>query len=134
MFSLSMVKRKLVIDDQYGIASLKRLTRDFNEIIENGEKSGGPLRAEEKFGVFRNFLALHDLFNLKYSGNFLSWRGKRGNHLVYCRLDRALGNSSWSDVFPNGRSHYLEFQGSDHHPLMSFFDTKSKKKKRSVSV
>lgn len=99
------------------------LTGDLNEIIENGEKSGGPLRAEG-----RSFLALHDLFDLKHSGNFLSWRGNSGNHRVYCRLDRAMGNSDWLHAYPNGRCHYLEFQGSDHRPLMSFFDSKRRKK------
>ena len=77
------------------------LTGDVNEIIENKENSGGPLRAKRTFGAFRNFLAQHDLFDLKHSGNFLSWRGKRGTLHVYCRHDKALGNSNWSDVFPN---------------------------------
>ena len=45
-----------------------------------------------------------DLFDLKHTGNFLSWRGKRHTHLVNCRLDRAMANSSWSDLFPNGRA------------------------------
>lgn len=103
-------------------------TLDINEIIQNKEKSGGPLRAEGTFGAFRSFLAQHDLFDLKHSCNFLSWRGKRGTHLVYCRLNRALGNGNCSDVFANGWCQYLEFQGPDHHPLMSFFEAKRRTK------
>lgn len=48
------------------------VTGDLNEIIDNGEKSGGPRRTEGSFSSFRNFLAQHDLFDLKHSGNFLS--------------------------------------------------------------
>lgn len=57
----------------------------------------------------------------------MSWRGKRHTHLVLCRLDRALSNSEWTDLFPACRSQYLKFEGSDHRPLLSFLDTSKKK-------
>ena len=98
------------------------LTGDFNEILDNSEKSGGPARPERTFLAFREFLALNDLFDLKHTGNHLSWRGRRGQHLVHCRLDRTLGNSAWYDAFPQGRSHYLRFEGSDHRLVFSAFD------------
>lgn len=66
----------------------------FNEIIDNSEKSGVIVRAEGTFCSFRSFLSENDLFDIKHSGNFLSWRGKRGNHLVHCRLDRAIETTS----------------------------------------
>lgn len=106
------------------------LTGDFNEITSNAEKSGGIERPESSFSNFRTFLSSCDLFDIKHSGNFLSWRGKRGTHLVHCRLDRTLANSSWSDLFPNGRSQYLQFEGSDHRPLISVFNSKKKKPNR----
>ncbi|KAF8096827.1 hypothetical protein N665_0300s0004 [Sinapis alba] len=106
------------------------LTGDFNEIIYNSEKSGGRERPESSFGAFRTLLSACDLFDLKHSGNFLSWRGRRNNLLVHCRLDRALANSSWSDLFPNARSYYLRFESFDHRPLLSTFDSKSKKPTR----
>lgn len=106
------------------------LTGDFNEITDNSEKSGGLERPESSLSNFRSFLSLCDLFDLKHTGNFLSWRGQRHSHLVHCRLDRAMANSSWSDMFPNGRSHYLKFEASDHRPLVSTFDSKRKKKAR----
>lgn len=103
------------------------LTGDFNEITSNAEKSGGVERPESSFSNFRSFLSASDLFDLKHTGNFLSWRGQRGTHLVHCRLDRAMANSSWSDVFPNARSHYLQLEASDHRPLLSTFDSKKKR-------
>lgn len=106
------------------------LTGDFNEIIDNSEKMGGPLRAEGSFCAFRSFLSQCDIFDLKRSRNSLSWRGKRHNHLIFSRLDRALVNSLWSERFPTGRSHYLDFEGSDHRPIISLFDSgKSKNNK-----
>lgn len=94
------------------------LTGDFNEIVDNSEKSRGPERAEGTFGAFRNLLARCDLFDLKHTGINLS-RGRRRSHLVYCRLDRSLVNPSWSDNFLTGRCRYLNIEGSDHRPLIT---------------
>lgn len=104
------------------------LMGDFNEITDNSEKAGGRERPESTFNAFRSFLSSCDLFDLKHTGDFLSWRGQRHSHLVHCRLDRTLVNSSWSDLFPNGRAHYLPFEASDHRPLLTTFDSKQKKK------
>lgn len=124
-------KRQEVWDQLLAIAESRDsawfLTGDFNEITGNGEKSGGRERPESSFTAFRSFLSACDLFDLKHSGNFLSWRGVRHTHLIHCRLDRAIANSAWSDLFPNGRSHYLSFEGSDHRPVLSVFDSKKKK-------
>lgn len=104
------------------------LTGDFNEIIDNSEKEGGITRTEGSFGNFRTFLSQCDLFDLRHSGNFLSWRRVRHTHTVLCRLDRALSNSTWAELFPSGRCCYLDFQGSDHRPLISFLEPETRKK------
>ena len=82
------------------------------------------------FSNFRYFLSSCDLVDLRHSGNFFSWRGKRGDHLVHCRLDWTLANSAWPDLFPNGRSQYLQFEGSDHLLVISTFNSKRKKPQR----
>lgn len=46
-----------------------------------------------------------------------------------CRLDRALSNSSWSELYPSERCEYLRFEESDHRPLVTFFNPLRKKKK-----
>ena len=126
-----IAKRQAVWNLLSDIASTRStpwfLTGDFNEIIDNSEKAGGTERPESSFGAFRSFLSSCDLFDIKHTGDFLSWRGQRHSHLVHCRLDRSLANSSWSDLFPNGRTHYLPFEGSDHMPILSTFDSKRKK-------
>lgn len=103
------------------------LTGDFNEIVDNSEKCGGPDRAEGTFCAFRSFLSHNDLFDLKHSGSFLSWRGQRYTHLVQCRLDRSISNSEWIELFPSCRSNYLKYEGSDHRPLISYLDATRRK-------
>ncbi|KAF3512526.1 hypothetical protein F2Q69_00008602 [Brassica cretica] len=40
-----------------------------------------------------------------------------------------MGNCAWSEAFPMGRCRYLRFEGSDHRPLMSYFNSERTKKK-----
>lgn len=68
-----------------------------------------------------------NVIHIQHTGNFLSWRGQRHTHVVHCRLDRAVANSKWSDLFPNVYSHYLKLEASDHRPLVSTFNVKRKK-------
>ena len=99
----------------------------FLTITDNSEKKGGPERAEGTFCAFRSFLSENGLFDIKHYGNYLSWRGKRNSHSVQCRLDRAISNSEWIDIFPSCRSQYLKYEASDHRPLLTFLDTRRKK-------
>ncbi|CAA7050643.1 unnamed protein product [Microthlaspi erraticum] len=105
------------------------LTGDFNEIIDASEKKGGPPRPEGSFVDFRTFMSECDLYDLRYSENFLSWRGQRNEHLVRCRLDRAMSNSTWAEEYPTGKCEYLKFEGSDHRPIITIFDPLRKRKK-----
>lgn len=98
------------------------LTGDLNDLLKGDEKVGGPDRAEGSFSDLRTFFAEGDLYDLHHSGDPLSWRGQRGTHLVRCRLDRAVANSTWAEMYPTARCQYLEFEGSDHKPLLSFLD------------
>ena len=105
------------------------LSGDFNEILDNSEKQGGPERPERSFVEFRFLLSECGLFDLKHTGNFLSWRGVRHSHLVKCRLDRAMANSACFELFSKGRCEYLRFEGSDHRPILSYLGKEKKKKK-----
>ena len=98
------------------------LTGDFNDLISGEEKDGGPDRAEGSFSDLRTFFSEGDLFDLQQLGDFLSWRGQRGDHLVRCRLDRAVFNTHWAECFAAARCEYLGFESSDRKPLLSFFD------------
>ncbi|CAA7062291.1 unnamed protein product [Microthlaspi erraticum] len=127
--------RKQVWDQLIGLAQVRDdpwfLSGDFNDIINNSEKEGGPIRDEGTFSDFRTFLSEGDLYDLRHSGCCLSWRGRRNNHLVKTRLDRALSNNEWAELFPSGRCEYLRFEGSDHRPIVSYFGPTRKKRKSS---
>lgn len=105
------------------------LSGDFNDIINNEEKQGGPQRPEGSFTNFRSFLSKGDLYDLKHSGDPLSWRGVRNTHVVRCLLDRAIANISWAELFPSARCDYLNFEGSDHKPIISYFELEKRKRK-----
>ncbi|CAE6215539.1 unnamed protein product [Arabidopsis arenosa] len=87
------------------------------------------IKQDGSFVDIRSFMAQCDLFDLRHSGNFLSWRGKRHDHLVHCRLDIAMANGAWSEVYPHSHSEYLRFEGSDHRPLLTILDLTKKQKK-----
>ncbi|CAA7020230.1 unnamed protein product [Microthlaspi erraticum] len=40
-----------------------------------------------------------------------------------------MSNSLWTETFPSSRCYYLDFEGSDHRPLLSILETHLKKKK-----
>ncbi|WZY87458.1 hypothetical protein YC2023_044193 [Brassica napus] len=106
------------------------LSGDFNDILENTEKVGGPERCEGSFIPFRSFVSQNGLWDVKHSGNSLSWRGNRCTHYIRSRLDRSLANCAWTELFPSGRCDYLRFEGSDHRPLITYLDTSKVKRKR----
>lgn len=56
---------------------------------------------------------------LRYSGNCLSWCGKREDDWVQCRLDRSFSN--WFSLFPRSNMEYLELWASDHRPIRVCF-------------
>ncbi|CAA7018096.1 unnamed protein product, partial [Microthlaspi erraticum] len=103
------------------------LTGDFNEILDSSEKVGGPLRSEGSLIPFRSFVSQNGLWDLPFSGNNLSWRGQRHTHFILSRLDRSLANCSWTETFPSGHSSYLRYEGSDHRPLVTVFDSTKRK-------
>ncbi|KAG2313013.1 hypothetical protein Bca52824_024570 [Brassica carinata] len=105
------------------------LTGDFNDILNNAEKVGGPIRPEGSFSAFRSFVTQNGLWDLKHSGEHLSWRGNRHTHFIRSRLDRAMGNCSWAEAYPMGRCRYLRFEGSDHRPLMTYFNGEKPKRR-----
>ena len=105
------------------------LIGDFNDIANSQEKTGGRDRSEGSFGDFRAFLSECDLYDLPHTGDFLSWRGVRGDDVVRCRLDRAIANSQWFDLFHSGSVEYLKYEGSDHRPILACFDVTKKKGK-----
>lgn len=106
------------------------LTGDLNDLLTSDEKVGGPDRPEGSFLDLRTFFSEGDLYDLHHSGDPLSWRGQRGTHFVRCRLDKADANSAWAEVYPTARCQYLEYEGSNHKPLLTFLDPSTLKRRK----
>ncbi|XP_010480635.1 PREDICTED: uncharacterized protein LOC104759400 [Camelina sativa] len=65
-----------------------------------------------------------------YLGNYLSWRGWRDKKPIRCRLDRALGNADWHDLFPDTVTEYMPMIASDHAPLVATLGAKQPRGRR----
>jgi hypothetical protein len=87
---------------------------DFNEILCNKEKSGGPKRQVGPMLRFRKALKDCSLEDLGYFGSVFTW----SNKFTKERLDRGLCSAAWRGVFPHSRVLTLPPSQSDHCPIL----------------
>ncbi|KAL0458286.1 UNVERIFIED_CONTAM: hypothetical protein Slati_0455800 [Sesamum latifolium] len=93
---------------------------DFNEILSQHEKAGGPPRPNWQIRNFRRALEDCGLSDLDFQGNAFTWTNRQQPpHLVKLRLDRAVASSSWTRMFPNATVTHLPTHCSDHLPFWS---------------
>ena len=95
------------------------LIGDFNELTGNHEKRGGKLRHASSFLPFNSMIQDCRLLDFPYLGDWLSWRGWRDKKTIRCRLDRALANEDWHDLFCNSFIEYLTRIASDHSLIIA---------------
>ncbi|KAL1191046.1 putative ribonuclease H protein [Cardamine amara subsp. amara] len=99
---------------------------DFNELTGNQEKRGGNLRSAASFVPFNLMIQHCGMLEFSCYGDQMSWRGRRGKQIVRCRLDRALGNEDFHELYPCSKVNYLDMIGSDHRPvLLNFLKSQS---------
>ncbi|XP_062171134.1 uncharacterized protein LOC133876926 [Alnus glutinosa] len=92
---------------------------DFNEILEQSEKDGMGPRRDSQMAGFRNTLEECGLSDLGFKGARFTWRNHHSDHsFVQERLDRALGDEEWCQLFPNVSVSVLEALCSDHNPIL----------------
>ena len=107
---------------------------DFNETTGHNEK-GGRQRLDSSFLPFRQMLSDCGMLEFPFTGNMLSWVGKRaGGSTVRCRLDRAVRNEDWHEKFPHYAVKYMRLWGSDHRPILVDILTRPVRKSKKIQI
>ncbi|KAK9740254.1 hypothetical protein RND81_03G022700 [Saponaria officinalis] len=91
---------------------------DFNEILSEHEK-GGAMRRERHMNAFREALDDCGLQDMGFYGNSFIWqRGRMEGRIIRERLDRAISNLGWNNLFPGAEVHHYPIYASDHAPII----------------
>ncbi|XP_071939954.1 uncharacterized protein [Coffea arabica] len=92
---------------------------DFNDLLSNGEKWGGRVRAESSFKDFYSFIRDNELLDIGYKGLPRTWSNYwEGEGEVKERLDRGLCSAGWLQRFDRVVCTHIENDASDHAILM----------------
>ncbi|KAM1989818.1 hypothetical protein ACFX15_031135 [Malus domestica] len=76
------------------------------------------------------FMQVTNLWDLDFNGHAFTWHGMRHGHLVEERIDRALINGLWQDLWPNSLVTHGTVMGSDHCPLIIQTESESMRGRR----
>lgn len=104
------------------------LVGDFNDIMNNKEKIGGPIRPVSSFYSFRSFVRDCKLKETPNFRNKISWaglsevldsNGEIQNVWIQWKLDKAFGNAEWLRFFPRIYTKYLNWIKSDNRPILT---------------
>ncbi|XP_061357605.1 uncharacterized protein LOC133301903 [Gastrolobium bilobum] len=87
---------------------------DFNAILEEGEKQGGPGVCCNNIQEFSFCLSDCNLYDLGFSGPSFTWK----RDCLQERIDRLVVNEAWHLGFPNRSVYHLLFYGSDHRTIL----------------
>lgn len=92
---------------------------DLNVVLSREEKKGSNLFDEGEATIFRNKISDMNLQDLGFKGYPYTWSNHRtDNSRVEKRLDRAMSNEKWIELFPKSTIHHLIARGSDHSPII----------------
>ncbi|KAL0343067.1 UNVERIFIED_CONTAM: hypothetical protein Sangu_1194100 [Sesamum angustifolium] len=106
---------------------------DFNEILDQSEKLGGPPRPTWQIQKFREALEQCELVDLGFAGTPFKWCNRHSEpNTVYERLDRACANLGWSQLFPDTSIEHVPVNCSDHVALVIRLMDKPQYAERSI--
>uniref|UniRef100_A0A803QI18 DUF4283 domain-containing protein n=1 Tax=Cannabis sativa TaxID=3483 RepID=A0A803QI18_CANSA len=103
---------------------------DFNEILKANERIGK--RAQSLPSQrFRDSMEKCKMADLKFSGSFFTWNNKQTpEERIFSKIDRAMVNTQWLNVFPCSEAVFLPEMNFDHSPiLVTIYEDKSYGKK-----
>jgi hypothetical protein len=92
---------------------------DFNEITVQQEQLGHNERSDGQMQLFRDCLTYCRLTDLGFTGYLFTWDNRRdGLANVQARLDRAVGNEAFLDMFAFTTVDHIPTEESDHMALL----------------
>lgn len=94
---------------------------DFNEVLYAHEKRGGNPSDFLSMKAFRDSLDCFKLTEVSPQGYSFTWRNGRTEGLIEERLDRAVGNPDWHDIFRDATTETIIWDSSDHYPICISF-------------
>ncbi|XP_021722045.1 uncharacterized protein LOC110689588 [Chenopodium quinoa] len=95
------------------------VVEDINEVTSQGEKRGGRAFRSSYCRDFNNFTDAAGLMDLGTVGNPYTWENARyGRRVIRERLDRAITNAAFVEVFPQVKVTTLVRKYSDHNPIL----------------
>ncbi|XP_075088224.1 uncharacterized protein LOC142170259 [Nicotiana tabacum] len=104
---------------------------DFNCITDAVEKKGGLPHKAYKSIPFQNCMVDCCLTDAGYNGSTYTWcNGRSPKYRIWKRLDRALLNHEWLDIFPKTQVSHLSRVGFDHAPLLVTIEKQHGRKRK----
>jgi hypothetical protein len=92
---------------------------DFNEAMWSFEHFSVTARSESQMLAFRDTLEVCELMDLAFSGLPFTYDNRqKGRKNVRVRLDRAVADNRWRDIFAEARVVHNVSPCSDHSPLV----------------
>ena len=90
------------------------LSGDLNKIQSLHEKEGGNPRPQQYMHAFQNAIDDCEIRDMVFLGDKFTWHRGR----IRERLDRGLVNEAWANLFPMAALENLQYNHSDHRPLL----------------
>ncbi|KAF2926841.1 hypothetical protein DAI22_06g159100 [Oryza sativa Japonica Group] len=105
---------------------------DLNDIMSPEEKFGCNPPNLNRIASFCNYTRCLGLIDMGYNGPAYTWTNKRkGNEVIFERLDRCLANVEWCHHFPNTNVYHIPLIYGDHAPILVLLNPNFRKPKRS---
>eukprot|EP00252_Welwitschia_mirabilis_P026139 TRINITY_DN8421_c0_g1_i1.p1 TRINITY_DN8421_c0_g1~~TRINITY_DN8421_c0_g1_i1.p1 ORF type:complete len:245 (-),score=11.43 TRINITY_DN8421_c0_g1_i1:798-1457(-) len=96
---------------------------DFNGIASPNEKLNRASVTLKDIEEIQNLFLSNHPSDLKRIGSFFSWSDKHQPlKRIHCKLDRALVNNLWLDVFPHFFADFVPLGLSDHSPITLYIN------------
>ncbi|XP_074283903.1 uncharacterized protein LOC141608447 [Silene latifolia] len=91
----------------------------------------GGERAQWQMNNFRDAVDECGLLDVRFEGYEFTYDNRQiGEPNRQCRLDRAMGNEAWFDLFPYAKLEHLTREWSDHAPIKLWLDRREMQRGR----